>query len=1772
MSSLPSLYDYESADRVRDIDQIAEHVRSDLHELESDGAAHTARHNVRFEDVPSPAPSSSSEDVNTNIGGGDFERSHLGIDQSDLGSHTYSPVSQTVYSPHSSAHSPGHSLRYPSQASNLQAQSQSNGSTRQPLRLRQTPASNFAALFPPPRAVTSVTTSHASNPSQSGQINPSRRQHSSALPTSAPSLHSSPYLSHHLQPRLYSQQVSGIPGNSPSFATHPLTPNSIGSSLSNPVSSASRSLVSSRPSSRAASVSACTPTPGLPSSSLGGSTSSLTLPSRFSGGPPFTNASHSEVVGDNASVTGVRKTQAFDPTLPTFSASGFPIWPAASSQSTSPSNQAKNYQSPSTDPTGLPPYTNTYSPTSVPHPIHSLQTGSRHISHYAFEDHQENGHEIKLANGFASARERSREYLRNREVYGKSPQASFGEGSPYPTYTSSSVAGTASHSHRNLSGSGAGLVTRGLLVPFAAQHHSSSIDRQKGELTSAQRSGNQLAHHPSGETTPVTKTGRNDICDNVGTMSGSNMYHADVDMDPLESYDEDDIPSNLPQHNASTSYSAMSMTGESRKDDKQVRRRSSKACDQCRKSKCKCERTADGEPCKSCVMLGTPCTFLGPSRKRGPPKGYIDAIESRLHQTEALVGILLALANPERGVLDGDEPKPDERSRSLLEDLRNNDPLAREIVDRVDRGAYGTKGRRNNASFANINDITRAGSGTSGDERSAESAGTAKEGHKSVVGETSIGLGVAPPSVQGRGRMVGLGQEMEMNGLLSSHPSNEWQDTVTERIKVAVRSRTSGQGSASLAIGYPTTSSSIIGKQHFPQDIGRRDERERQRRRLGPISTTQHVSEMNHSPERLTHPRSAHRQSVSSISGTSELVSPLTSTNAARYSPPVVPVPSYASSTLPYGHVGFDGANNLEESENVEDQEGITDGVGQLSINEEAQVRFHGKASGLHLLGQKLRLDGRNKGGIWRFPKARVWPPVASMSTAHMARIEEAEACERAVRACLPQRGVQEHLIELYFAHVHPFLPIVHKETFLSDFRAMWNEQGGNKISPDVSDSRGRNGGTSRNTPRGERSTSTGHTGSTLAASTESVDMPASEPSSQLPPRIPTLLLLAMFSIAARYALVAHGTSVGNASSPYQLTIEEAPSADTPLSFAVGDASGVAKSSSTKIPGPGLGGSEANTANNSFANSADKADTESTSEIDSDAALPLPQSGHMWAAGDGYLERAKILLDRTYGSSRPSTCQALLLMGYREIGIGAMAQSWLYVGMAVRMAQDLGMHRSSDAWSCGAEPIFSSVEKQVRKRIWYACVIMDKYVSTYIGRPLSIFESDYDTQLPGVEDTEELELWEPHSSMPNSVLTDPIEAAYAPLQPFTPVPGRVLSCFNESARLSSILAMIVQAIYAVKPVPSRHLEALQLERTLDRWYMDLPEYLCYDTSVKSASVPPPNVLTLHMQYWCAVLLLHRPFIRNYIAMRRKRSTNPESPIDLEGFSAAQKNFDLCVSAANHITSIVSVYQDHLCLKRCAVFLSYYVFSAGIMHMTTMTTNPHDPQASLGLHKCMDVLKRMEIVWPSAGRAWELLHGAKDDLFDYELPFPLMDRPRKRSADDPLDAVPIEDSSYLHMTRSAPSIPSQVHTPSASNGHRYGATIDIGESEPPIALYNSYNRWSPDGLLGFPSGLSTSVLPQQYSTGLLDDRVPPSIRRSHSGMVDDSGRYPQYWSDYSMGQPSSMLGSMYGMPMLSHQSHHLQPSQHHHQESHQHHHLRDSPSMYMNEQYNVFSSS
>ena len=77
---------------------------------------------------------------------------------------------------------------------------------------------------------------------------------------------------------------------------------------------------------------------------------------------------------------------------------------------------------------------------------------------------------------------------------------------------------------------------------------------------------------------------------------------------------------------------------------------------------------------------------------------------------------------------------------------------------------------------------------------------------------------------------------------------------------------------------------------------------------------------------------------------------------------------------------------------------------------------------------------------------------------------------------------------------------------------------------------------------------------------------------------------------------------------------------------------------------------------------------------------------------------------------------------------------------------------------------------------------------------------------------------------------------------------------------AKILGQIIESLYSVKQVvPSRHMESARIENSLDTFYLELPEYLKWGLSGDTmAQVPPPHILTLNMQYWNTVLLLHRP--------------------------------------------------------------------------------------------------------------------------------------------------------------------------------------------------------------------------------------------------------------------------------------------------------------------------
>ncbi|CAO3579607.1 unnamed protein product [Absidia cylindrospora] len=84
--------------------------------------------------------------------------------------------------------------------------------------------------------------------------------------------------------------------------------------------------------------------------------------------------------------------------------------------------------------------------------------------------------------------------------------------------------------------------------------------------------------------------------------------------------------------NSEDNYADEANLSETAKEKKRLR--ISRACDFCRRKKVKCYFTP-GKPCTNCVSFGTTCEFNDGTKKRGPPKGYIDALEKRIRQIES---------------------------------------------------------------------------------------------------------------------------------------------------------------------------------------------------------------------------------------------------------------------------------------------------------------------------------------------------------------------------------------------------------------------------------------------------------------------------------------------------------------------------------------------------------------------------------------------------------------------------------------------------------------------------------------------------------------------------------------------------------------------------------------------------------------------------------------------------------------------------------------------------------------------------------------------------------------------------------------------------------------------------------------------------------------------------------------------------------------------------------------------------------------------------------
>ncbi|RPD52803.1 hypothetical protein L227DRAFT_439478 [Lentinus tigrinus ALCF2SS1-6] len=241
--------------------------------------------------------------------------------------------------------------------------------------------------------------------------------------------------------------------------------------------------------------------------------------------------------------------------------------------------------------------------------------------------------------------------------------------------------------------------------------------------------------------------------------------------------------------------------------------------------------------------------------------------------------------------------------------------------------------------------------------------------------------------------------------------------------------------------------------------------------------------------------------------------------------------------------------------------------------------------------------------------------------------------------------------------------------------------------------------------------------------------------------------------------------------------------------------------------------------------------------------------------------------------------QALILTVAYMNGTDAPYGTWTVIGVGLRMAQDVGVHRKKTYSST------PTVDDELWRRAFWVLVAMDRMTSFGMGRPCAIQDEDFDVD-PMTECDDEY--WMP---------TDPTARAFE--QP----PGQPskVAFANCLMRLLRVLAFALRTIYTtnkskllfgfVGPAWKQGVVA-ELDSALNRWMDTVPAHLRWDPKMQDPTFFAQSA-ALYASFYQAQICIHRPFLPS----RRKPSL------------ASLPSLAICTTAARACVRLL--YTQHL---------------------------------------------------------------------------------------------------------------------------------------------------------------------------------------------------------------------------------------------------------------------
>ncbi|KAF9268427.1 hypothetical protein L218DRAFT_893492 [Marasmius fiardii PR-910] len=314
--------------------------------------------------------------------------------------------------------------------------------------------------------------------------------------------------------------------------------------------------------------------------------------------------------------------------------------------------------------------------------------------------------------------------------------------------------------------------------------------------------------------------------------------------------------------------------------------------------------------------------------------------------------------------------------------------------------------------------------------------------------------------------------------------------------------------------------------------------------------------------------------------------------------------------------------------------------------------------------------------------------------------------------------------------------------------------------------------------------------------------------------------------------------------------------------------------------------------------------------------------------------------------------------------------AWTLVGIGIRSAQEMGVHRKS------VHP-HNTVEDELWKRAFWLLVSIDLFYSTFMGRPRATTSDDFDVDLPIECDDE---YWE--SSDPQKAFVQPVGKP------------SVVSLFSTLLRLLDIVSFAQRTLYAVRKselwsgmevsgIDWKRKAVMQLgeyylvvngeydiirssDSALNKFVDTIPEHLKWNPENPDPVFFQQSAM-LHAIYHWVQIQIHRPFI----------------PRPGQDAVLALPSLEICTNAARKVIHIIQTLQsrsdsgsvtlDITSYIMTPLFASSLILLLGIWSRKQETATLDSPKEMVDVYRSLKLIQKYESRSAFAGRVSDILN-------------------------------------------------------------------------------------------------------------------------------------------------------------------------------------------------------